>query len=253
MFEAAISRRLPEERTGMRFAQVMLVRPDDLLVVGSPFEPISAAGGGRSGSQPRLAQSSETTVEEENMDEQAAGMRIIRDEERDRIGATVWRAVDVQDANGMSTKGLVSRPAAVVVLPVDEAWQRFALARQPRVGALGELVTEAPAGKVDPGETPLDAARRELEEELGIVAGWLEYVAGNLLVSPGYSDERMHLVIATHLSQGRKRDEDAGIERVWMEFAQIDTAIDNAEDLKTYAVLQEFRYRLRTGLPLQTK
>jgi hypothetical protein len=55
----------------MRFAQVMPDRPDDLLVVGSPFEVISRAGGGRSGSQPRLARLSETYVEEENVMQQA--------------------------------------------------------------------------------------------------------------------------------------------------------------------------------------
>jgi ADP-ribose pyrophosphatase len=66
-------------------------------------------------------------------------------------------------------------------------------------------VTEIPAGRLDPtDEGPEEAAKRELEEELGATASsWTRL--GRMLASPGYSDEVIHLFAAEGLTFGERR------------------------------------------------
>ena len=93
---------------------------------------------------------------------------------------------------------------SVAALPVlDDG--RIVLVRQYRY-AVDALVWELPAGRRDPGETPDEGARRELEEEVGLRAGALE----PLLVfwtTPGFCDEVMHLFRATGLTKVPPRPE----------------------------------------------
>ena len=76
------------------------------------------------------------------------------------------------------------------------------LLRQYRYAAGGTL-WEAPAGKLDEGESPEVCAARELREEAGITAGRLVPLT-TLLTTPGFSDERVHLFLATDLGAGRQ-------------------------------------------------
>ena len=69
--------------------------------------------------------------------------------------------------------------------------------------AAGGMLWEAPAGKLDEGESPESCAYRELEEEAGITAGRLIQLP-TLLTTPGFSDERVHLFLATELKEGRQ-------------------------------------------------
>ena len=92
----------------------------------------------------------------------------------------------------------------MAALPVHEDG-RVVLVRQYRY-AVDSLVWELPAGRRDPGETPEEGARRELEEEVGLRAGALE----PLLVfwtTPGFCDEVMHLFRATGLEAVPARPE----------------------------------------------
>ena len=59
-------------------------------------------------------------------------------------------------------------------------------------------MTEAPAGKIEPGEAPLACATREITEETGFTAGNIEYV-GKMAATPGYCSEIISLYIATDL------------------------------------------------------
>jgi len=76
------------------------------------------------------------------------------------------------------------------------------LLRQFRYAAGGTL-WEAPAGKLDEGESPEACAIRELEEEAGVKAGRLIRLT-TLLTTPGFSDEKVHLFLATELEDGRQ-------------------------------------------------
>ena len=61
-----------------------------------------------------------------------------------------------------------------------------------------EILFELPAGKLEPGEDPFEAAKRELEEETGYCANkWTDL--GYVYTSPGYSDEKLYLYKAEDL------------------------------------------------------
>jgi ADP-ribose pyrophosphatase len=74
------------------------------------------------------------------------------------------------------------------------------LIKQYRYAANGFLY-ELPAGRLDPGENPADCARRELREETGCSAGQVEFLY-TMYTTPGFTDERIHLFMATGLTQG---------------------------------------------------
>lgn len=67
--------------------------------------------------------------------------------------------------------------------------------------AAGGVIWEVPAGKLDGGEPPESCARRELREEAGVEAERLHHLTG-LLTTPGFTDERIDLYVATGLSFG---------------------------------------------------
>ena len=94
---------------------------------------------------------------------------------------------------------VVRHPGGVCVLPLH-ADGTVSVVRQFRY-PYGEVVTELPAGKLEPGEDPFDAIRRELSEETGYTAGeWHEM--GLFYPTPGYTDERLHLYFARDLKPG---------------------------------------------------
>jgi ADP-ribose pyrophosphatase len=123
----------------------------------------------------------------------------------------------------------------IVALDDRSVW----LTRQPRevVGATASL--EIPAGKLDvEGESPLHTAQRELAEEIGKRAGsWEEILS--FYTSPGFSDERVWLFLATDLAAAAegKPDEDERIEVVQWPLDRLRDAIDQTKDAKTLVAL----------------
>jgi len=97
--------------------------------------------------------------------------------------------------------------SAVVPLldPVDHPDPRVVLIRQFRHAA-EDFIWEVPAGRLDAGETPEQCAARELEEEVGMRAGTLERLT-TIYTTPGFTDERIHLFLATDLEAGRQQRE----------------------------------------------
>ncbi|MBS5518114.1 MAG: NUDIX hydrolase [Clostridiales bacterium] len=118
---------------------------------------------------------------------------------------------EVSLPNGRTSKrDLVRHPGGVVVVAVTDDGRVY-LERQFRT-ALGCVITELPAGKREPGEDPDLTARRELKEETGLVAQRWEKL-GELVTTPGFSDETLHIYLATGLAQQEtERDEDEFIE-----------------------------------------
>lgn len=100
---------------------------------------------------------------------------------------------------------IVGHSGAVAVVAIDDR-NRVLLVRQYR-HATGEWLLEIPAGKLDPGEDPLDCVARELEEETGYRPGALEAL-GWIWPTPGFSDEKIWLFLATGLTPGEQKLED---------------------------------------------
>lgn len=95
-----------------------------------------------------------------------------------------------------SQREIVEHGGAVVLVPIDNQG-RVLLVRQYRKPVEATLL-ELPAGGVDPGEAPEQAAVRELREETGYAPGKLEPLGG-FYVAPGYTEEYLHLFLATDL------------------------------------------------------
>jgi len=132
---------------------------------------------------------------------------------------------------------VVSHWGAVGMVPVT-AEGEVILVRQYR-HATGEDLLEIPAGKLLPGEDPLHCARRELEEETGRRAERWHRLA-SFYTSPGFSDEILHLFLATELREGVfQPDEGEFLEIVTMplEVALSLVAGGEVKDSKTVAGL----------------
>ncbi|MCH2160955.1 MAG: NUDIX hydrolase [Phycisphaerales bacterium] len=103
---------------------------------------------------------------------------------------------------GVVRKDIVRHPGAVLVIPLT-AGGNLLMIRNHRV-SVDCWVLEFCAGKLEAGEPPHEAARRELAEECGREAGELLKV-GSFLTSPGFCDERMHVYEARNLSETPRR------------------------------------------------
>ena len=122
---------------------------------------------------------------------------------------------------------MIRHPGASAVVPLlDPATDpdpRVLLIRQFRHAA-EDFIWEIPAGRLDPGESPEACAARELEEEAGMVAGRLERLT-TIYTTPGFTDERIHLFLATGLREGaqaRESDEFMEVEvKRWSEVMQL--------------------------------
>lgn len=95
-----------------------------------------------------------------------------------------------------------SGASAVVPFLSDPAGDdpHLLLIKQYRYAANGYLY-EIPAGRLDPGEAPPDCARRELQEETGCSAERVDFLI-TMYTTPGFTDERIHLFMATGLTPG---------------------------------------------------
>lgn len=121
-------------------------------------------------------------------------------------GAVVtFFVAEIEDADGNRfDRDLIRHPGAVAVVPIDG--DDVLLVQQYRAALDGDLI-EIPAGKRDVAdEPPIETARRELEEEVGMVAGSLDELI-NVHHSPGFCDEYGHIFLATDLTPVPQRRE----------------------------------------------
>ena len=138
---------------------------------------------------------------------------------------------------------IVEHAPGAAVVAVDHAGQVL-LVRQLRP-AVDAALLELPAGLVDPGETPIDCARRELAEETGYAASTLEPLL-SFYTSPGFSTELIHIFVATDLREGvLAHDEEEEIELVRLPLEQAIRQVTEGEisDAKTVAGLLAYARR----------
>jgi ADP-ribose pyrophosphatase len=180
----------------------------------------------------------------------SAGFRIVGSDALCEAGFLSVSRLHVEGADGEEfDRHVVHHPGAVVVVPVVDG--EAVLVRQWRV-ATDRSLLEVPAGKRDvAGEAPEATANRELEEEIGYVAGRLDKLC-EFYNSPGFCDEYTHLFLATDLEARARRavsHEEAAmtIERVPLD--RVDQLIADGElvDAKSIIGLLLARQHLARG------
>jgi ADP-ribose pyrophosphatase len=147
---------------------------------------------------------------------------------------------------------MIRHPGASAIVPfLSDATgddPQLLLIRQYRYAA-DQYLYEIPAGRLDPGEEPRDCARRELREETGCTAKQIEFLF-TMFTTPGFTDERIHLFMATGLERGetaREADEFMTMEMVTLSRALRLIQDGEIKDAKT-ALAILFAAGFRSGL-----
>lgn len=153
--------------------------------------------------------------------------------------------VQLPDGN-QAEREIVRHPGAVAVLA--EYNGKLLLVDQYRQ-AMGRRELEIPAGKLEKGEEPLEAAKRELEEETGYRAGKMTHLH-SFYTSPGFADEIIHLFAATELTPGSiALDEDEFLEVHEVTLAEAQQHISEGwiADAKTLLAVYMWQMKLHQG------
>jgi ADP-ribose diphosphatase len=129
---------------------------------------------------------------------------------------------------------VIQHPPSVVLIPVDGG--ELVLVRQSRPGSGGKTL-ELPSGKLEEGESPVEAAARELAEECGLAAAELEEIA-TFWTAPAYSTELVHVFEATGLTQAdpAELDEDEDIELERLPLSHVVGRLDDAASIAAMAL-----------------
>jgi len=140
--------------------------------------------------------------------------------------------------NGLERQKVIVHPSnAVAILPIEGT--RCKLIRQYRY-AIDDYIFEAPAGALESGEDPLQAAGRELIEETGFTAQTIE-PRGFIITTPGYTDEKIYLYEAHGLTPSQEfvKDDDEVIEVVDIPVRDLNTMIREGTlaDAKTICLI----------------
>ncbi|MFS1512256.1 NUDIX hydrolase [Chengkuizengella sp. SCS-71B] len=146
----------------------------------------------------------------------------------------------------MSAREIVKHPGAVAVLAIYE--DKMIVVEQYRK-PLEKNQIEIPAGKLDPGEEPKEAALRELKEETGFDCGSIKHI-NSFYTSPGFADEKIFLFLAEELTRGEmKLDEDEFLscDSITLEQALEYIKEEKISDAKTITAIYAWQIYKLTG------
>lgn len=148
--------------------------------------------------------------------------------------------------NGVVTElDVIRHPGAAAIVPFSRQ-NTLLLIKQYRHAA-GGFIWEIPAGTLDPGESTLTCAKRELIEETGFSAeNWVEL--GEITPLPAYSDERIHIFYATSLTPAKQHldhDEILDVHEVLFEDALSMIQNNEIQDAKTISGLFMANLRMK--------
>jgi ADP-ribose pyrophosphatase len=159
----------------------------------------------------------------------------------------------VQEPNGLVLKrDVIHHSGSVVILAIDESKStkdpEIVIERQYR-HSVGEFLLELPAGRIEPGESPLAAARREMIEETGYRAKkWT--LLTKYYASPGFLGEWMQIYLARDIREGPAQpeaDEQIEIRRIRLSEAMALVRTNKIHDGKTLIGLSLFAAARREG------
>ena len=158
--------------------------------------------------------------------------------------SAIFRITEDEAADGTGyriKRSIIRHNGSAVMMAVDDS-KRILLVRQFRLPARQNL-WELPAGRLDEGETPLQAARRELVEETGYRAKkWKKLVM--FYPSPGYVAEKMTIFLATDLTAGEATPmEDERIQVRWFTAKEIEAAIDSGKIVDAKTMIGYFNWK----------
>lgn len=148
---------------------------------------------------------------------------------------------------GISYREIVEHNGGAVLAAITEGG-KMVMVRQYRKAA-GRVMLEAPAGKIDPGETPDRTAVRELKEETGYSADKIKYMTC-FYPSVGYSEEKLYLYLCTGLEAGETSfDENEAIDIEERDIDELSQMIMRGEinDAKTIIAVLMVKEELRSG------
>ena len=147
----------------------------------------------------------------------------------------------------VASREVVEHPGGVCIAALTDQ-NELLFVRQFRY-PYGEVLLELPAGKLDAGENPLEAGKRELKEETGASAK--DYTdLGKLYPSPGYCGEVIHMYMATGLHYGEMRpdeDEFLEVEKIPLKKAAQMVLDNEIRDAKTQAAVLKVYVKTMAG------
>jgi len=167
-------------------------------------------------------------------------------------GPVFWVSTDyVQEPGGVrARRDVVRHSGSVVVLAVDDSRStpRILLERQYRHAAQ-DYLWELPAGRIDPGESALKAAQRELLEETGYTAAYWRRIL-KFYASPGFVAETMSVFLATDLRAGPAQPEEDEV--IYKRLVPLPTAVNmvmrgTIRDAKTISSVLWLDHMSRVG------
>lgn len=114
----------------------------------------------------------------------------------------VTQKIYLRDDGTKIIRDIVNPGEAAVILPITEENEVVFITQYRE--SVNKVSLELPAGMVDPGEKPIETARRELEEETGLIANKIEPLI-SIYPSTGYTSERVHIFLAKDFENGKQR------------------------------------------------